>query len=191
MNHISRYDSKLTRSIYKKVGGNHILNKIPKWFGYIPYELYISIGSVIAVIITLVTGSAVPIQIHLLPHFVVHQIVHFLKRTFKRERPGFRYADMEIRNNKWFGHKERYKSCPSGHAATAFALFIAFMLELDKWDYEHKRLIQCISLWIVFCVLLHRVSNGYHYVGDIISGSAIGIIVGYVCYEGLDYFSDL
>jgi undecaprenyl-diphosphatase len=61
---------------------------------------------------------------------------------------------------------------PSAHATTAFALAMSIWIHDKKWG----------TLYIVFAVLvsLGRVLSNVHFVGDILGGAFLGIVVSYL-----------
>ena len=88
----------------------------------------------------------------------VAQVV--LKRGVKRRRPieyGARFAFDEF-------------SFPSGHSLNAFAMGSVVALAFP--------VVSPLVLFLAASIALSRVTQGYHFIGDVLAGSVIGLTVG-------------
>lgn len=61
---------------------------ISKWFGLVPYEIYVIPGMFIAMITMLAYDTFDPVQLHLLPHWFAYSMGQYVKTHFKQKRPG-------------------------------------------------------------------------------------------------------
>jgi membrane-associated phospholipid phosphatase len=198
VNIIQKANTIATKAVYKNIGDNssNLLKHMPRWLGLIPYELYVLPGMFLALGTMLWTGSITPLQFHLLPHWFAFSIFTYIKHNVHRERPGCRFPDMSIRDSPSHCDKARFLSFPSGHTGICFALATSLSLTLlsDRKlgklfgliDYDNKN-IRYATLVIAYIVCvstaIHRVSYGYHYVGDTIIGALIGMSIGYISYH--------
>jgi membrane-associated phospholipid phosphatase len=66
-------------------------------------------------------------------------------------------------------------TCPSGHVASATAAALV-LLRLEPW-------IGAMFLWIAISIAVATVVGGYHYAADVLSASAIAILVFAVTYS--------
>lgn len=87
-------------------------------------------------------------------------VIHLLKGVFKRPRP-FEHG-RELANDKY--------SFPSGHAARMGTAATILTLAWPQWSW-------LFILWAVL-VALSRVVQSRHYLGDVLAGLALGLIVG-------------
>ncbi|MGC9341470.1 MAG: phosphatase PAP2 family protein, partial [Bacteroidales bacterium] len=67
-------------------------------------------------------------------------------------------------------------SFPSGHSATAFALFIGISFLVKSW------FLKLILLLIAIIVGFSRVYIAVHFPVDVIAGSLIGVLISFVCF---------
>lgn len=186
-----------TKAVFKGIGDNknYFIKNLPRWIGLIPYEIYVLPGMFLAIATMLWTGSITPLQFHLLPHWFAYSIFSYLKGIAKRERPGCRYPDMHIRNSPSHCKMARYLSFPSGHTGIAFALATSLTLSLKSGRKQGKmfglidfdnEIVQNITLAIAYVVAagvsIHRVSYGYHFMGDVLVAAVLGCLIGYASY---------
>lgn len=110
-----------------------------------------------------ITASAIAIVVFLTDHFVID----FLKEEFSRLRPCQVLDYVRILIPCGAG-----KSFPSAHAANNFAVatVLAYSYRQYKWIFY------TIALLIAFS----RVYVGVHYPSDVIVGSAIGFVMGFI-----------
>lgn len=189
-------DESLTLWFYHHIGLNRhrTISKFPILFGLIPYELYILPGMFLAIACTFYYDSLVPLQIHLLPLWSAYSISSYLKSCVRRLRPGCNPA---LKMNRLIDAKQcdettKYQSFPSRHTIIAFSLATSLILYCKNKLAENKRkhgylYIGCIALSIlVACsVSIHRISYGYHHVGDVLAGAVIGAFIGYLSFHVL------
>lgn len=95
-----------------------------------------------------------------------YYFVSFFKNWIARPRPPFVLADVHI-----IGALEKSSSFPSGHATVAFMAAVI----LSKY---YKR--PAIFFALAALVAISRVYLGMHFVTDVISGAALGSIIGYM-----------
>jgi undecaprenyl-diphosphatase len=93
-----------------------------------------------------------------------------LKRTSRRQRP------CEIEPHCWSSilPPDKY-SFPSGHSITAFA--VALSIGLFYPD------LQGCLLAVAFLIASSRIILGMHFLSDVLAGSAIGTVLGFVSYH--------
>jgi undecaprenyl-diphosphatase len=97
-------------------------------------------------------------------------IFHCVKRVFRRRRP------QDIEPHCWAKTVTRDKfSFPSGHSTTAFAVAIA----LGSFYPEIKP----VLLVLAANVAVSRVVIGMHFVSDVLVGSGMGALLGYVAFR--------
>lgn len=89
-----------------------------------------------------------------------------LKISIGRARPFMKEGNMTF--DHFNGHDE-YKSMPSGHSSFAFAVFTPFAETYSRWIYV-----------IPAAVALGRVYQEKHWLTDVMVGSSIGWISGYL-----------
>ncbi len=104
-------------------------------------------------------------------------LVNIVKVIFGRARPQI-YADEHLYGFFWFELDVLYRSFPSGHAATAMGVWLAFALFFPKYR------LRLIGLGIA--VSLSRVVLSQHYLSDVLIGGWIGAMTTLVLY-GLFY----
>ncbi|NPA81688.1 MAG: phosphatase PAP2 family protein [Epsilonproteobacteria bacterium] len=94
-------------------------------------------------------------------------LTDILKVIVGRYRPDMLF-EKGLYGFDWFHIKYEYISFPSGHAATAFSLFVA----LSSFFPRYK-----IALFILASLIaFSRVELNAHYLSDIIVGSLIGVL---------------
>ena len=71
----------------------------------------------------------------------------------------------------------RYHSFPSGHSATAFALFFSLAL------ISERNIVKFVFFLLALCVACSRVYLSEHFVIDILFGSIIGVITAIALYK--------
>lgn len=97
-------------------------------------------------------------------------LFHSLKRTFCRTRPR------DIEPHCWAHITTRDQfSFPSGHSTTAFAVAVSLGLFYPE--------IMPLLLLLAANVAVSRIVIGMHFVSDVIVGSGIGTLLGYVAHE--------
>lgn len=198
---ISSADQILTKWIYNNIGLNSspLISKAPYYLGLLPYELYVLPGMFVAVITMFYNQSFHPVQFHLLPHWFAFSVGLYLKTHLSRMRPG---CSDKLNMNRLLdpGHcqgKTKFQSFPSGHTMIAFALATSLMLYLqdDSYDESEKKFIGIdfaqpvvkkitisIAYFVAFFISVHRISYGYHHVGDVIAGAILGSMIGYTSH---------
>lgn len=95
-----------------------------------------------------------------------HYVVSFLKEWIARPRPPFVLVDVHV-----VGKLAKSFSFPSGHTAIAFMAAAI----LSRY-YRHPVIFFALASLVAFS----RVYLGVHYVTDVISGAALGSMIGYV-----------
>lgn len=70
---------------------------------------------------------------------------------------------------------------PSGHAAVAFAGWMAVTLVLD--DSDHRFLVSSITLILALLVAQTRVESGVHSAPEVVTGAALGALVTLVLFQ--------
>jgi diacylglycerol kinase (ATP) len=70
---------------------------------------------------------------------------------------------------------------PSGHAAIAFAGWMAVTLVLD--DYDHRFLISSVTLIMALLVAQTRVESGVHSSGEVAYGATLGALTTLVLFQ--------
>ncbi len=91
-----------------------------------------------------------------------------IKLSFRRSRPQVATACGAAPPKP----PDRY-SFPSGHSLTAFAVSVPLM-------HAYPRL-EPLLLFSAINIAISRVALGLHYITDVIAGSALGTLVGYIC----------
>ena len=75
-----------------------------------------------------------------------------------------------------------WHSFPSGHTATAFAVFFALSLFLKS------RWLQVASMVIATGVAISRIYLSQHFLMDVVAGSVVGVVFGWVAWRWLDRY---
>tara|TARA_A100001388_G_scaffold208165_1_gene158716 strand:- start:127 stop:1026 length:900 start_codon:yes stop_codon:yes gene_type:complete len=192
-------DYTITKGIYDIFNRKYI-NKIPYFFGLIPYEFYVIPGMYLAILQIAWIGTPNPIQFHLLPHWFAYSIFQFLKKSIKKGRPGCVYKKLgKYIDESHCKHGNENQSFPSGHAGVSFSLATALLMEMNFSDLPHffeipitkqitKIIISAIGIMVATMVALHRVSMGYHSFFDVVIGAIIGFSIGFISWITLEYF---
>jgi undecaprenyl-diphosphatase len=94
-------------------------------------------------------------------------ITNILKPIFGRERP-----DQADGQTIFHGFTNQYKSFPSGHATTAFAVASVVAMRTEGW------IVPTVAYALATMVAFDRVNDQAHFVGDVFAGAAIGVAVG-------------
>ena len=92
---------------------------------------------------------------------------NILKPVFGRERP-----EQSGGETIFHGFDNRYKSMPSGHATTAWAVASVIAMRTDGW------IVPTVAYTLATIVSFDRVNDRAHFVGDVFAGAAIGVSVG-------------
>ena len=199
MNKNKSIDYILTKNVYD-LFNNNILRKIPHFLGLIPYEFYVIPGMYIAILQVLWLGTPNPIQFHLLPHWFSYSIFQFLKKKIKRVRPGCGYKEMgKFIEKSHCNSSYKFQSFPSGHMGVSMALATSLFMEMNYSETPHffeipitskitQKIISFVGLFVAIMVGIHRVSKGYHHIGDIFVGGIIGFCIGFISWMVLEYY---
>ena len=195
---IAEIDWNLTKSIYKCIGDheNPLIRNLPTYAGLIPYQAYILPGMFISLLSLLYDNNLDLINFHLFPHVFAFTVSKLLKQHIGRVRPGCQGNGMTIREDPLYCKTHAKESFPSGHATIAFcmATSLAFYLKSErakgklfgKVDFDNS-VVQNISIGLAYfvasMVCLHRITNGYHFVGDIAAGMILGAILSYISFK--------
>jgi membrane-associated phospholipid phosphatase len=94
-------------------------------------------------------------------------LTNIFKPVFGRERP-----DQSNGETIFHGFNNNYKSFPSGHATTAFAVASVIAMRTDGW------IVPTVAYTLATMVAFDRVNDRAHFVGDVFAGAAIGVSVG-------------
>jgi len=157
---LNRFHSPFSDFFFANIthGGNGILVALVIiLFGFIRFRWA-------SVLLTSFLGSGIVVQ--LLKRFVFSEM----------KRPAFVFKEMEELYFVPGIDLHHHHSFPSGHSATAFALFfsLAFIIRdrLLKW-----------GCFILACVVAYsRVYLSQHFLGDIFAGSLIGLLAALIFY---------
>ena len=112
----------------------------------------------------------VPICITLVSSYVLNTI---LKHIFVRPRPDI----LRLVTEKSY-------SFPSGHSMINASIYtILILLLLKNADKKGKRIIVSVSLLVLLGLIgLSRIYLGVHYLGDVIAGWILGVLVAFIVY---------
>jgi hypothetical protein len=94
-------------------------------------------------------------------------LTNIFKPVFGRERP-----EQSDGKTIFHGFNNNYKSFPSGHATTAFAVASVIAMRTDGW------IVPTVAYTLATIVAFDRVNDQAHFVGDVFAGAAIGVSVG-------------
>lgn len=108
--------------------------------------------------------------------FVVTNLV--LKNMVQRPRPFISYDYLKALMSNASGY-----SFPSGHATSAFAAAMVFYKYLPKY--------KVVFFGIASLVAFSRLYLLVHYPTDVIAGSMLGIISGWVAYRLIQHYDNL
>lgn len=196
-------DKKITELIYNSVNSNKYIQQLPYYLGLLPYELYVLPGMYIAMLQVIWFSAFNPIQFHLLPHFFAFCLFQLIKGTVGRQRPGCAHKNLSgyIDESHCSG-KQRFMSFPSGHTGIAFALATALYLEMTASDdprffdvqiktEKNRKIILGCGFFVASAICIHRISKGYHYIGDTIVGGILGSLIGYISWHVLNKYKKL
>ena len=133
--------------------------------------------AVIAGIIAIITFRNKPYGLAILFSYAFSGIIaQFIKRSIDSPRPKLYFEnggyDQFIEGVKLYSHN----SFPSGHTATAFAMFTVIALFVSNKNYQWLFLILAIG------VGYSRIYLGQHFLLDILAGSLIGVLCGISAY---------
>lgn len=98
-------------------------------------------------------------------------VIAILKLTFKRKRPFYNEGDLPLSASKIDGY-----SFPSGHATRAFMIYILF---LSEYSNDFTAFKNTVSVWAIL-LGYSRVALGRHFISDVIVGSIVGSLEGYL-----------
>lgn len=112
----------------------------------------------------------IPVLVTLVTSFILNCV---LKNIFLRPRPNVLRLVTETSY-----------SFPSGHSMVNASLYtILVLLLLNNSNKKGKRIILSISLIILFLLIgISRIYLGVHYLGDVLAGWILGILVAFVVY---------
>jgi membrane-associated phospholipid phosphatase len=194
-------DQYLTKWLYTHIGLNEnpIISRFPYYFGLVPYELYVIPGMFVALFTMFYSQTFHPVQFHLLPHWFAFSIGLYMKTHLKRIRPGCA-EDYNMGKLLDPGHcqgKTKYQSFPSGHTIIAFALATSLTLYLKDESYSDEDKVFlgipfadpkvrdatiAMAYFIASMISIHRISYGYHHVGDVVVGAILGSMIGFTSH---------
>lgn len=199
---LEKLDYTVTKTVYNALNSNKYMASLPYWLGLLPYEMYVLPGMFVAMIAMVWTNSFHPAQFHLLPHWFAFSLATYIKHNVHRVRPGCvrRGMKSKISSNHCSGSTRR-QSFPSGHTIIASALATSLMMYLDDPTYSNDEKVfagipfydsrvrnstKAVAIIVVVMIAFHRISFGYHYVGDVAVGGILGYLVGLVSYRSFD-----
>lgn len=116
----------------------------------------------------------VPVIIVLILSYVINYI---LKNIFLRPRPDV----LRLVNESSY-------SFPSGHSMINASIYtILVLLIMKNFNGKKKKIVIC-TLLIIICILIgiSRIYLGVHYLGDVIAGWILGILVAFIIYLIID-----
>lgn len=196
---IDEVDFQATKWVYENIGRNKnkYIAKMPYYLGLLPYELYVLPGMFIAIFVMFFSKTFHPVQFHLLPHWFSFSMALYIKHNFSRIRPGCTGDLNRLIDPKHCHGSTMYQSFPSGHTIIAVTLATTLYMYLfdptvaneDKnflgipfYDDVVKTITVSFGFLVAFMISLHRVSYGYHHVGDVLIGALLGYCIGYGSY---------
>jgi membrane-associated phospholipid phosphatase len=94
-------------------------------------------------------------------------ITAVLKPTFGRERPY-----QSDGRTEFHGFSSQYRSFPSGHTTTAFAVASVIAMRTEGW------IVPTVAYTLATIVAFDRVNDEQHFIADAFAGAAIGVSVG-------------
>ena len=185
-----------TVRIFKHGRSSKAFRDLAYWTGLFPYEIYVIPGMFLAMLQMVWSGDITPVRFHILPHMFAFSFFQLLKSKVPRERPGCSIRAMKGVINP--GHckgSTLSQSFPSGHTGIAFALLTALLMELFVTPQPvlfgvpvpPHMIWPIASVGIVVAVMvgMHRIVGGYHYLGDVLTGGALGAIIGMLTWNVL------
>lgn len=196
----NKFDKTISKKIYDLFNSNKVLKEMPHYLGLLPYEVYVLPGMYISILQMIWLNSSNPVQLHLLPHLFAYSLFGMLKGSIKRPRPGCSVKSMSnYINASHCTGSTKLQSFPSSHAGVGFALATALYLEMMHSEnsvfFEMKikspaarKALAMTGFLVAIMVTLHRVSKGYHHLGDCVVGAIIGSIVGYVSWKSVNVY---
>ena len=102
-----------------------------------------------------------------------------LKGVVGRQRPYVRPRDSNsYKLFRGFGHEDRYRSFPSGHATAAFAAAAAVSSETSRWWPDTRWIIGPILYSGAALTGVSRMYNNRHWASDVLVGAGIGTFAG-------------
>jgi lipid A 4'-phosphatase len=104
-------------------------------------------------------------------------LADIVKLIFGRARPKLLFAD-GVYGFTWGADQADYWSFPSGHAATAAALAVAFYLLWPRG--------RAVYLVAALLVAASRIIITAHYLSDVIMGAVIGGVMAWACWRGFE-----
>ena len=192
---LTRTNVTLTKALHQAIHSNPTLRTIPFYAGLVPYEWYVLPGMYIALLQMIWTSDITVIRFHILPHLLAYSFFQAMKSVIPRVRPGCAHKSLsgEIERGHCTG-KVKKQSFPSGHTGIAFALAAALFMEL-RTDSPRlfgvpvsahvKTPIATLGFAVATLVAVHRVVGGYHYVGDVVVGAILGVLLGTLSWNSL------
>lgn len=105
-----------------------------------------------------------------------HIIVHFVKKTWVRQRPYNHYKNVNLATNPLKDY-----SFPSGHTTAAFSIACTFCINMP--------ILTLILLPIAIMIGLSRMYIGLHYPTDVLIGAMLGIVSAILVTKHYHLFS--
>lgn len=119
-------------------------------------------------------------------------ITEILKVTVSRPRPNyFKYCGYDEKLKKCTGFKYNQKDAKvsflSGHASSSFASMTWLYLFIDKLGLQGQELwfilIKFLPFVLAIFISATRIIDYMHHVSDVISGTVLGIGIGYIVFK--------
>ena len=202
---ISDIDWEITRNIYKCIGDheNTLIRNLPNYLGMIPYQLYVLPGMFISILSLIHDNNMSMINYHLFPHIFAFTFSRILKQNIGRIRPGCKGKGITIREDPLYCKTHAKESFPSGHATIALCMSTALALYLKEdrakgklfnvIDFDDRR-VQNFTIVLAytcsFFVCLQRITNGYHFFGDVVAGIFLGILLGFISHKATSHLQN-